>query len=67
MNIRYFIELLEKNLKKTAIIKMTENQLGDVQKTGSDLQSIREWIDFKPIISIENGVENFVNWFKTYY
>lgn len=67
INIKYFIELLEKSFDKKAIIKMTDNQLGDVQKTGANLNSIKKWIDFSPSITIENGVENFVNWFKSYY
>ena len=67
VNIKYFIELLEKNFKKKAIIKMVENQLGDVQKTEAKISEMEKWINFKPTISIEEGVELFVDWYKAYY
>ena len=62
-----FIELLEKEFKKEAIKEYLPMQLGDVQKTFSDIKNIDNWIGFKPKISIENGIKNFVNWYLDYY
>ncbi len=62
-----FIELLEKEFKKEAIKEYLPMQLGDVQKTFSDIKNIDNWIGFKPKISIENGIKKFVNWYLDYY
>ena len=42
-------------------------QPGDVQVTYADVRKAEKWLDFKPKISIEKGVKNFVTWYKNYY
>ena len=67
ININYFLELLEKKLNKKAIKKLVGNQPGDVQKTEADTSSILNWVDFKSQITIEKGVDKFLEWFMKYY
>ncbi len=63
----YFIGLLEETLGKKAIKCFEPMQPGDVKETFADIDSLSDWIDFKPKINIEEGVELFVNWYKNYY
>ncbi len=62
-----FISLIEKNLGKRASIKFEPLQSGDVLSTFADLENVKKWIDFNPLTSIDEGVEKFIKWFKSYY
>ena len=62
-----FIDLIEKNLGKKALKNFEPLQSGDVISTFSDIDNVRKWIDFNPVISIDVGVEKFIRWFKSYY
>ena len=42
-------------------------QPGDVVCTNADTTSLENWIDFKPNISVEKGVEHFAKWYKKYF
>ncbi len=67
IDLDYFITLLEENLgKKCKKIKMPM-QAGDVVCTNADTTSLQNWIDFKPNISVEKGVEYFSKWYKKYF
>ncbi len=62
-----FIELLEDALEMKAIKKFMPIQPGDVEVTYADNLFLDNWIDFKPLISIEDGIYKFVEWYKSYY
>ena len=62
-----FISLLEKELGIKAIKEFKEMQLGDVQKTFADIESIKSNINIKPKTSLEEGLKKFVNWYKEFY
>ncbi len=62
-----FIEILENALGKKAIKDLQPIQPGDVVNTAANTKTLQDWISFKPIISIEKGVDKFVNWFLDYY
>lgn len=57
------IELLEKALQKTAIIKRLSTQLGDVPRTWADIAKARARLDYVPKISVEEGIPLFLEWF----
>ena len=38
-----------------------------VISTNADNSSLYSWIGFKPSITIEEGMEKFLEWFKSYY
>lgn len=62
-----YIVTLETEMGKTAIKKMLEMQPGDVIATHADTLALESYINFKPNTSIEEGVRNFVCWFKSRY
>ncbi len=62
-----YIAAIEKSLDMKANLKMLEIQPGDVPETSSDTSALEEWIDFKPRTSIEDGVNNFVEWYRKFY
>ncbi len=67
VELMYFIELMERFLNKKAIKDFQPLQQGDIISTESDSQLLEKWINFKPQVSIEKGVEKFLNWFRSYY
>ena len=52
-----FIELLEINLGKKAVINFKELQEGDVIETSSDSNLLSDWINFKPKVKIDLGLK----------
>lgn len=62
-----FISTLEDKLGKKAIKNYMDMQPGDVLRTYADVSDLEKTIDFKPSTSIEEGLENFVKWYKEFY
>lgn len=61
-----FIELLEENLGRKAILEMAPLQLGDVPDTVADVTALQSAIGCKPVVTVEEGVERFVDWYRGY-
>ena len=67
VNLLDFIELLVEALSIRAT-KIFENmQPGDVESTYASTQSLEEWISYKPLVPIKEGVTKFANWYLDYY
>lgn len=64
VELRYLIELLEKNFGVKAVIDRREMQPGDVAQTFADISKAREFLNYNPQTKIEAGIEKFTNWFK---
>ena len=62
-----YITALEKALGRVAEKNLVPLQPGDVLATAANLENLENWVDFKPNTSIEQGVENFVKWYISYY
>ena len=62
-----FIQEIENCTQKKAIMQMLPMQPGDVEKTWADTTDIENDFGYKSITSIENGVRNYVEWYKMYY
>lgn len=62
-----FIEIIEKNLNKKAIMNLCPLPKGDVVATSADTSQLYEWVKFYPSTKIEDGMKIFLNWFKEYY
>ncbi len=62
-----FIETLEKCLGKTAIKNLLPLQLGDVPDTYADVSDLVNDFDYKPSTLLEDGIRNFVEWYKKFY
>jgi len=62
-----FVELLEEALSNKAT-KVFENiQPGDVESTYASTQNLEDWIGYKPLVTIKEGVNKFANWYLDYY
>ncbi len=62
-----FIETIEKHLKMKAQKKMLPMQAGDVPTTYADVSDIYQKIDFRPNTSLDEGIGQFIDWYKKYY
>ena len=62
-----FIYALERSLGKKAKMEMLPLQPGDVPDTYADVDALAKEFDFKPDTPINEGVSNFVNWYRNYY
>ena len=65
--LNYFISTIEKSLSKKANINFLEMQPGDVIRTSADLTKIQSIVDFIPKVKIEDGITEFIKWYKSYY
>ena len=61
-----YIEVLEKSLGMVAKKELLPLQPGDVPETYADVSGLIEDFDYKPIMKINNGIENFVKWYREY-
>ncbi len=62
-----FIEILEEKLGREAVKNFMPIQPGDVPETYADIEALENAIGFRPLTSIEEGIGNFVTWYKEYY
>mgnify|MGYP001365476055 CR=1 FL=1 len=62
-----FIKCIEKKIGIVALKEMLPMQAGDVHQTWADVSKLQNDYDYKSNTSIEMGVENFINWYKTYF
>ncbi|HUH34280.1 MAG TPA: NAD-dependent epimerase [Moheibacter sp.] len=62
-----FISALEKKLGKTAQKNMLPIQAGDVPSTYADVADLIRDLDYKPETSIEEGIDQFVDWYLEFF
>jgi UDP-glucuronate 4-epimerase len=62
-----YIEALETSLGKKAEKELLPLQPGDVPDTYADVDDLVEEFDYKPSMSVKQGVENFAKWYKQYH
>lgn len=62
-----FLALLERLCERRAIRREVALQPGDVERTFADCSKIRQAVNWQPKVSLEQGLGNFVEWFKTYH
>ena len=61
------IERIEKALGKKAEKKLLPMQPGDVVETYADIRESQRELGFQPRTRIEEGIERFVDWYRSYY
>jgi len=66
-NLMDFINLIEKELGIKAIIKLKPMQSGDMVETYADISKSKNMLQYDPKINIEEGLKEFVKWFKEYH
>jgi len=62
-----YIEALEFALNKKSVKNLLPLQPGDVPDTYANVEDLITNFDFKPSTSVQEGVANFVNWYREYY
>ena len=63
----HVVSLLEKELGRTARKEMLPMQPGDVLETFADIEELTRDTGFRPSTSIEDGVRDFVAWYRDHY
>ena len=66
-NLLDFIELLESSLGVKAIKKMRPIQPGDIKETFADINRLKNWVNFSPKTSLNEGITKFASWYKDYF
>ncbi|MCM3587491.1 NAD-dependent epimerase [Mesobacillus maritimus] len=61
------IRILEQLIGKKAKIEFFPMQPGDVKETYADIADFQKDVGFSPSTSIEDGLGQFINWYKQYY
>ena len=67
INLLDFIGLLETSLGVKAIKKMKPMQPGDVKSTFADIDRLKDWVNFIPKTSLNEGISKFASWYKEYF
>lgn len=62
-----YISALEKALGTAADKNLLPMQPGDVKDTSADTAPLYKAINFKPETPVEQGVQNFVDWYRGFY
>ena len=62
-----FIEVLEECLGKKAVKNLLPMQAGDVPATCADVDDLMRDVGFKPAMPVEEGIRQFVSWYREYY
>lgn len=62
-----YIEVLEQCLGRKAQMELLPLQAGDVPDTEADVSELIQTVDYQPIMSVEEGVARFVDWYREYY
>ncbi|MGY4623061.1 SDR family NAD(P)-dependent oxidoreductase [Bradyrhizobium sp. USDA 4486] len=63
----HVVALLERELGRTAIKELLPMQPGDVLETFADVEDLMRDAGFAPSTPIEQGVRNFVAWYRDYH
>ena len=62
-----YIHAIEKALGKEAILDLLPLQPGDVPDTFADSTALEQAVGYKPSVSVDDGVQKFVNWYRDFY
>jgi UDP-glucuronate 4-epimerase len=61
-----YIEVLEECLGRKAVMEMLPLQPGDVPDTEADVTDLARVVGYRPKVTVEEGVRNFVDWYRGY-
>ncbi len=62
-----YVGVIEEVVGKKAIYNYMDMQLGDVPATEANVDDLVRDVGFKPDTTIEEGIKNFVDWYREYY
>lgn len=67
VDLEHYIHVLEECLGKKAEKNLLPLQAGDVPETYADVSDLVRDVNYKPNTSVEDGIANFVKWYREYY
>ena len=67
VDLMHYIGVLQECLGKKAEMNMLPLQPGDVPDTYADVQDLVNDVGYKPNTTVEEGIANFVKWYKDYF
>lgn len=67
VNLMDFVKAIENELGKIAKKNFRGMQAGDVYQTYADTQDLFSVTGYKPKVTVEKGVSEFINWYKDFY
>ena len=67
VELKYFIEVLEKNLGRKAKKNYLPMQPGDVPATYANVDDLGTDVGFRPNTPIEDGIKSFLGWYREYH
>jgi len=62
-----FVSILEQAMGKQAIIEMLPPQPTEMEVTCADITRAQKAFGYCPKVELETGVQNLVDWYKSYY
>ena len=62
--INEMITTIEKVLNKKAKIRYEDRPIGDVNKTFGNITKAKKVLNWKPVVSFEDGIKKFIDWYK---
>ncbi len=62
-----FLKVLEKEIGIKAKFKKIKMQKGDVLNTFANISKLSNKVNYKPKLSLESGIKNYIDWYKSYY
>lgn len=62
-----FLQILENEIGKRAIINDLQIQPGDVYATHADISELIKVTGYTPSTSVSEGIKQFVSWYRSYY
>ena len=67
VNLIEYIEAIERALGKKSVKELLPLQAGDVPDTIANVSELARAVDYEPQTPVEEGVANFVAWYKNFY
>lgn len=67
VNLRDYVEILERLVGRSAHIQLEPMQPGDVEATFADVSALERSFGWSPSTPIELGLERFVDWYREYH
>ncbi len=62
-----YVAALERALGIQARKNFLPMQPGDVPATFANVEALNDWVGFRPDTPVEQGVQRFVDWYRSYY
>ena len=67
IKLKKFIEIIEDNLGKKALVELLPMQIGDIHSSLADLSFSKRILGYKPKIDPVIGIKRFIKWYKAYH